>query len=216
MPRQLIDLTGKRFGRLTVIRQDGNTKNGSAKWLCICDCGNHKTIKGVNLRNGQTTSCGCYQKEQVMRFGNVYKPTHGHSRERLYRVWKSMLHRCLSVHSSSYDSYGGRGIKVCEEWREYDVFKEWALNNGYSEGLSIDRIDVNGNYCPDNCKFSTTKEQANNKRSNVFVEINGESKTIAQWAEYAGLPYETVRQRIKVGKTGADILKPKRGAANGR
>lgn len=214
--KKLIDITGQRFGRLTVIRQDGNSKNGSAQWLCICDCGNVKTIRGCNLRFGQTQSCGCYQKEQAKRFGNVYKPTHGHSRERLYRVWKSMLHRCNSIHSSSYDNYGARGIKVCDEWKDYETFKEWAINHGYAEKLSIDRINVNGNYCPENCKFSSMKEQANNKRSNHFIEIDGVTKTIAQWAEYSGLPQSTIYQRVKVGKTGADILKPKRGAANGR
>ncbi len=211
--KRLIDLTGQRFGRLTVIRQDGNNKNGSARWLCICDCGKVKTVTGVNMRIGQTQSCGCYQKEQARRFGNIYTPTHGHSREKLFRVWKSMLHRCYSEHSSSYKNYGERGIFVCDEWHEYETFKSWALQNGYAEGLSIDRIDVNGNYCPDNCKFSTIKEQANNKRNNHLVEIDGVTKTIAQWADYAGLSYSTVAQRVAVGKTGSDIIKPKRGAA---
>lgn len=163
------------------------------------------------MRKGLTLSCGCYQKEQARKYSNTFTTKHGHSREKLFHIWISILHRCYNPHSTSYKNYGERGIKVCDEWHDYETFKKWALDNGYTQGLSIDRIDVNGNYCPENCKYSTQKEQANNKRNNHLIEIDGVTKTISQWADFSNLPYYLVYQRVRLGKTGKDIIKPKRG-----
>ena len=163
---RVVDLKGQRFGRLTVIGRaprKGNTEQ--ACWECLCDCGNTITTLGYCLRSGGTTSCGCYHKEVS---GKVFR-THGLRNTKLYNVWCSMKERCHTPSNTSYKNYGARGIKVCDEWLKFEPFYEWAISNGYSEGLSIDRIDVNGNYCPENCRWSTKEVQANNTRANHYV-----------------------------------------------
>ncbi len=172
------DLTGQRFGRLTVIEFAGNkiTPNGSRKtmWKCLCDCGNEAVITGGQLNNGRTKSCGCLQKEVV---GQINR-THNLSNKcgRLYPLWKSIKHRCYCKTSKDYIRYGGRGIVMCSEWKDnFLSFYEWAISNGYKEEktnkglniLTIDRIDVNGNYEPDNCRFVTNEIQSQNKRNSM-------------------------------------------------
>lgn len=194
MDRRVIDLTGRRFGRLVVIgRADPPVDNqGAARWHCRCDCGNEKDVRGSDLRRGRTTSCGCLQKERV-RAASI---THGQTGSRLYYVWEAMRQRCTNQYNRWYDDYGGRGIAVCEEWHDFANFMQWAERTGYQEGLSIDRIDVNEGYNPVNCRWVTMHEQNRNKRNNINITYHGVTRCLVDWAATFGINMKTLRDRI--------------------
>ena len=191
LEERVIDLTGQRFGMLTVLERAGRKRNRVA-WRCRCDCGKESIVCALDLRSGDVKSCGCMKGSWIAES----KLKHGMSGSRLYRVWAGMKDRCLNRNEKEYPNYGERGISVCNEWMEFEPFQKWALANGYSDKLTIDRIDVNGDYCPENCRWATWKEQANNKRNNRFLEFNGRRQTVAQWAEEIGIDWTTLLDRL--------------------
>lgn len=206
-----INIAGQRFGRLTVIERVESPR-AQAQWRCVCDCGKETVVRSQDLRNGHTKSCGCYGLEVSVSHTPSFS-THKESRSRLYRVWIGMKGRCNNCKNKAYSYYGGRGIKVCQDWDEsYALFRDWALANGYQENLTIDRIDVNGNYCPENCRWVSMKVQMNNTRANRRITLNGETKTMAEWSDSTGLSYETIRNRTIKGKPADEVLQmPKAG-----
>lgn len=162
---KVVDLTGQRFGKLIVIRRAGSNKFGKARWECVCDCGKTHFAVTQTLREGGVTSCGCEHIASAKRTGHKNR-VHGQSPHGLYVTWRDMLSRCQNPKHKSYHNYGGRGVNICSEWAtSFERFAEWAISAGWKEGLTIDRIEVNGNYTPDNCKWSTRKEQAQNRRT---------------------------------------------------
>lgn len=191
MGRPIIDLTGQQYGRLTVIKRAENIGKNVA-WLCKCECGKEKAVLGSHLKSGATQSCGCLLKEHTK---SLTKPTHGMSESRLYNIYAAMKQRCYNQGIKSFKDYGGRGIEVCEEWRNsFEAFYEWAMANGYADNLTLDRIDVNGNYEPTNCRWATRKEQNNNKRNNCKITYKDETHTLAEWIEILKAEYHKQQQ----------------------
>lgn len=204
--RAKIDMIGRRFGNLVVISEAGK-KDRQFAWVCRCDCGKTtEPIRGTSLRNGDTRSCGC------KHYKGDSNRKHSGSKERLYGVFLGMHRRCEQESDISFARYGGRGITVCNEWSDYAKFRDWALKNGYNPlakrgECTLDRIDNNKGYSPQNCCWATNKEQSNNRRSNVFAEINGETKNLAQWASENGLKYGTIYSRYIRGCTGESLIR---------
>lgn len=206
-----IDITGKRFDRLTALEIDHYDKYPSGEryeaWLCECDCGKTTIVAKKNLLGHITRSCGCLQAERRQEAHR----THGDKHAKLYAVWSCMKERCNNPNNKNYNDYGGRGIKVCDEWNnDYSLFKEWAYCNGFCEGLSIDRIDVNKGYSPDNCRWVDYTTQANNRRNSIYLSYNGETKTLSEWARSTGLNYDTINNRYHSGMSPEDILSKKK------
>lgn len=190
---RVIDVTEQRFGRLTVLGECGKDNFRQYMWLCKCDCGNIVAVRGYSLRSGNTQSCGCLQKDKNIELRTI----HGMAKTRIYNIWQSMKERCSNPLNHCYKNYGGRGIKVCSEWQKFEPFYEWATNNNYSDKLTIDRIDVNGDYEPSNCRWITIKEQQSNTRRNHYITFNGETKTLKQWAEQLGICHTTLLERLE-------------------
>jgi hypothetical protein len=188
------DLTGKRFGRLVATKYLGNSR-----WECQCDCGKTTSVGIGDLKNSHTRSCGCLFLETIR--------THGLTNSRLYTIREGMITRCYKKNSISYDNYGGRGITICDEWlNDFMSFYNWAMANGYDDNLTIERIDVNGNYEPSNCKWITNSEQSKNKRSTVYFTYNGETKIVSDWIKELGIPKTTFRRRIQQNRPIEEIL----------
>lgn len=192
------DLTGKKFGRLTAVYAYKDPSGRRFVWHCQCDCGGEKEVCSSSLTSGRTRSCGCIHRESLAERNT----SHGHTKERLYRVWKGMKARCFIKSHKSYPRYGGRGITVCDEWNnDYLAFRTWAFANGYDPNsaymqCTIDRINHDGNYCPENCRFVGNIVQANNTSRNIHLEYNGEVKTTAEWARIMNVPVSRLYCRM--------------------
>jgi hypothetical protein len=185
------DLSGQQFGDLTALEIDHKDKFNNFVWKCKCSCGNYRLVSRQMLCSGTITSCGCKNYQS--------SGTHKCSKEPLYNIWKLMKQRCYNPKSKSYRYYGGRGVIIDDNWvYDYMNFKQWAESNGYENGLTIDRIDVNGNYCPENCRWITMKEQCSNRRSNRFITYNGKTQTLSQWAEETGINLRTIKSRVDI------------------
>lgn len=179
------------------------TPNGNTytQWLCKCDCGSEPRGVLTNaLTSGRSLSCGCYGSEIRADFCKEKFSTHNESKTRLYRIWTGIKKRCCNKSSYNYKDYGGRGICICTQWNKFEIFRDWAMANGYQNNLSIDRIDVNGNYEPNNCRWVTRIVQANNRRSNRLFEIDGVVHTLAEWAKIYDLNYKHLYKLISTGK----------------
>lgn len=199
-------LTNQKFGRLLVVKYYGKAKDGHTVWVCKCDCGNIINVPSNSLTSGNTKSCGCLHNEFLKNKKgnkcNFYK--HGKANTRLFNIFNSMKQRCLNNLDKNYKLYGGKGVKICREWLDKEEgfinFYNWAIQNGYNENLTIDRIDVNGDYEPNNCRWVTMKIQANNRRNNHLVTYNGETHTISEWSEITNINKTTLAKRLNVYK----------------
>lgn len=194
------DLTGQQFGRLVVIHLEDDYVSPSGyrkkRWMCHCDCGKDVIVWAGNLISGHTQSCGCQHLEKIAS-GNT---KHGIRYSRIYSIWCGIIARCENPKSEYYDKYGGRGIKICEDWRNNPLaFYEWSVANGYSDDLSIDRKDNDGNYEPSNCRWSNRIEQANNTSRNHYITYGNKTLTISQWAREIGLNSKTIADRLALG-----------------
>jgi hypothetical protein len=193
-------LVGIQFGRLKVTKKL-DSRNYHMHWLCECKCGNTTEVSTGNLKSRHTLSCGCLQKDHAAisktKHG-LYFDEHG-KRTKLYRVWGGMKERCFDFSNKAFSDYGGRGIKVCSEWLDYETFHAWAMAKGYKEGVSIERINNDGNYEPSNCKWIESSKQASNRRNNHYLTFNGQTKTITVWANELGIYPKNLLNRITRG-----------------
>ena len=213
-----IDIQGKRFGRWTVIkRSEKRDSSGNVYWVCKCDCGNEVEMQGRFLRKGLVVSCGCYHNEKA----EFINKKHGKSRTRIYSILCAMKSRCYSESDGKYSEYGGRGIRICPEWmgeHGFENFIKWAEENGYKTNLTIERIDVDGNYEPSNCRWATSKEQMQNTRRSRYVKYDGEIYSISELADKLNLTYMKTWHRFRNKSFGMDELREedriKRGLKN--
>lgn len=196
-----VDLTNQRIGRLTCTKDVGRSKDGSVLWECVCDCGNKIVATSRNLNRHHTKSCGCLQIDRVVENRTVHGLYHDENgkRAKLYHVWGMMRQRCKNPNNHAYKDYGGRGISVCNDWDCYKTFHDWANGNGYKDGLTIDRIDNDGDYEPSNCRWVTISEQQKNTRRNHYFELNGRSQTLTQWSKELGIEPHILSTRNRRG-----------------
>lgn len=196
MRKNAPDLVGNKFGRLTVIERHGISKSKKALWKCICDCGGFAIVTTQDLKNGHTKSCGCLKIEEVKKRSK----THGMSNNNLFFVWFAIKDRCFNQNNKKYKHYGGRGITVCDEWKnDFQAFYDYVsqLPHFDEEGYSIDRINNNGNYEPGNVRWATKTEQANNRNNTIVLTIDKETHTLPEWSRILGVKYNTLYYRYK-------------------
>lgn len=197
---RFIDLTGKKFGRLIVLKRAEN-KGTKTAWLCKCDCGNEKIVSGDKLKTGNTKSCGCLNKELTIRRSSTHKMTN----TRLYRLWLGIKRRCYNKNQPEYKNYGAKGIKMCDEWKnDFISFYNWSYEHGFDEKLSrwecsIDRIDTLKGYSPQNCRWVDIYKQANNKTNNHLLTFQNSTLTLTQWSKKIKISQSTIRHRLKRG-----------------
>lgn len=191
---RLKNLVGQPFGNWIVLKRVSNSKWNESMWLCQCQCqsGTLKVVRGIDLVHGKSKSCGCLQKERASEANK----THGQTKTRLYRIYAGMKSRCYNPNEPAYKNYGGRGITICPEWQMFEPFKKWAMLHGYDDNLSIDRIDNNKGYSPENCRWTDRKTQNNNQRSNRLISYKGKTQTMKQWSEEYDINYHTFISRI--------------------
>ena len=205
------DLSGQRFGRLQVIAQAANDSENRAVWRCRCDCGGTRDVKAANLMRGETRSCGCLGRETRKRNGDKAGVAQAHpfSKSAMlseYRTWEAMLARCYRPDAQGFANYGGRGIEVCVQWRE--SFEQFARDMGpRPAGHSIERKQNDGNYEPDNCRWATRIEQANNRRTNRRISVDGQTMTVAQWARHLGVSCHVIHTRIYIGMDAVEAVR---------
>jgi hypothetical protein len=206
MKKPVNDLTGQRFGRLVAVGID-DRGDRRTYYVCQCDCGNIKSVRSDSLLCGAIRSCGCIKKEQD-RVNLEANHSHKMSGTRIYEIWQCMKKRCYNPHDARFDRYGGRGITVCDEWKEsFQAFYDWAMQNGYSEELTIDRIDNDKGYSPDNCRWASQREQARNRATNIKITIGNSTRTLTEWCEIFDVNVGMVNARYKRnGFTGIDDL----------
>lgn len=205
MAKALIIKNGQVFNRLTVLKEV-EKRAGKRYFECICECGNHGEYRLVAMRAGKIKSCGCLRNKQNKTVGI----THGKRNTRIYTIWHSMKQRCLNLNNINYRHYGGRGIEICNEWRDsFELFYDWAVKNGYSKNLTIDRIEVDRNYEPSNCRFISMKDQNRNKKNNVFIEFNGENLCVIDWAKKLDISNSAMQKRLKNWTLEKALTEPK-------
>lgn len=195
--RKVKDLTGMTFGRWKVVEYAGQNKQRSSMWLCECQCEKHtqRVVLGKSLKNGTSKSCGCLKNELSSK-----RAKHNSVGTRLYRIWRNMKERCYNPNNTYYKNYGERGITICDEWRDNFVeFQKWAISNGYQDDLTIDRINNNKGYEPNNCQWATRMEQSNNLKKNIILEYNEEKHTMAEWSRILNISYIALCHRIERG-----------------
>lgn len=197
MPRQREDLTGIRFGRLTVLEFDHVGPGKQSYWLCECDCckDNRIVVAAGNLKSGHTQSCGCYKRDRSREAHTI----HGGYGSRLYNIWGHIIQRCENEQNSWYSRYGKRGISLCDEWHSFENFYNWAIDNGYEPRLTIDRKNNDDGYYPDNCRWVDRVIQQNNRGNNRHFIYNGIDHTVAEWSRLIGIDYEKLRRHIDRG-----------------
>lgn len=190
---------GQKFDRLTVIAYEVVPRKmySETRWIVRCECGTLKSVSPSRVLSGNTKSCGCLKRENTIEYNKRAKVKHSGRKDRLYTIWHNMKQRCYGTTYKDYPQWGGRGICVCDEWKDdYASFRDWALSHGYEHGLSLDRIDVDGNYEPLNCRWSDWSTQARNKTNSLNFEINGEKKNLVELADEYGIKYGTLYQRV--------------------
>ena len=191
------ELIGKRFGRLTVVCLSHKDKWSKNYYDCVCDCGGKTKVLERNLITGNTSSCGCLRRETVKAGTNT---KNGKTHTRLYGIWFGIKKRTTDKKSKSYKNYGGRGISVCDEWKkDFMSFYNWAMEHGYKDNLTLDRIDNNGNYCPENCRWATSQEQSRNTRKNNLITYNGQTHCATEWEDILGFKRGILYARQKLG-----------------
>lgn len=194
VPYRVDDLTGRKFGRLRAREYLGNDKSGHARWRCTCACGNEVVVIATNLKTGNSKSCGCRKLEVTA----MRAATHRMSHTKLYRVWRSMISRCTNPNVPAYDRYGGRGIAVCDRWHDFANFYA-DMGDPPSPQHTLERIDNDGDYSPDNCRWATRTHQARNRASNHRITFRGKTRTLAGWAEETGINRSTILDRLHRG-----------------